>query len=80
MPQSQYIADISSMSDVEQHNSTPELPHFNEGEHKEISLQFAEHNGMIQVGIMSSGMQDDVNEIALFLSFALEKLLDTDIR
>ena len=61
---------------MDETETSPQLPHFEAGEQKVVSLQFSETDGVIRVAVASAGMDDDINNIALFLSFALEKLLD----
>lgn len=53
-----------------------QLPPFKEGEMKKVALGFREVDGKVEVTVTSHNMNDDINEIAVFLSFALEKMLE----
>lgn len=55
----------------------PKLPAFKEGEIKKLALGFREVDGKIEITLASQGMNDDINEIATLLDFALEKILDS---
>jgi hypothetical protein len=57
---------------------TPEtLPTFTDGEIKKVALGFRETNGKIEISVTSHNMDDDINQIAVLLAFALEKMLET---
>lgn len=45
-----------------------------EGELKQVSLVFTQDKGVVKIGIMSEGFDDDINKVAVALSFALEKM------
>lgn len=53
-----------------------EILTFNPGEVKKVSLGFREADGKIEILVASSGTEDDINQIAALLSFALEKILE----
>lgn len=57
-------------------NEAPTYLAFEKNEMKKILLGFHEDNGRIEISLSSHGAHDDINEIALLLSFALEKILD----
>lgn len=49
---------------------------FPDGEMKKIALGFRKVDGKIEITVASHGFNDDINEIATMLSFALEKILE----
>lgn len=61
---------------MEDNTETPALPTFTEGEFKKLVLGFREADGKIEITLTSTGMNDDINEMATMLAFALEKMLD----
>ena len=62
---------------MEETTNAPKLPAFEEGEMKKLSLGFTQApDGKIEIAMASMGMHDDLNEMAVFLAFALEKLLE----
>lgn len=67
-------ADSQIMKD---NNETPKLPSFEEGEIKKIALAFREIDGKVEITVTSRGMNDDINEMAVMMAFALEKILDS---
>lgn len=58
----------------------PQLPSFNEGEVKQINLAFSQDpdTGVVKIELASLGMDEDLNQMALFLDFTLEKLLESE--
>lgn len=66
-------ADSPGMEDNKQ---APALPLFKDGEIKKIALGFREIDGKVEITLTSRGMNDDINEMATMLAFALEKILD----
>lgn len=62
---------------MEENNTAPKLPAFKEGEIKKIALGFREVDGKVEITLTSRGMNDDINEMAVMLAFALEKILDS---
>lgn len=63
--------------DDAQGESAPALPTFVTGEQKTANLTWEMVDGVMQVGIETHGFQDDLNQLAMMLSFTLEKLLDS---
>lgn len=61
---------------MEDNTKTPALPAFTEGEIKKLVLGFREVDGKVEITLTSKGMNDDINEMATMLAFALEKMLD----
>jgi hypothetical protein len=61
---------------MEDNKQAPTLPAFKEGEIKKIALGFREVDGKVEITLTSRGMNDDINEMATMLAFALEKILD----
>lgn len=61
---------------MEENTKPPKLPAFKEGEIKKLSLGFREIDGKVEITLISQGMNDDINEMATMLAFALEKILD----
>lgn len=57
--------------------TTGHLPPFAEGEMKKMALGFRKVDGKVEITVTSHGMNDDINEMATFLSFALEKILES---
>lgn len=45
-----------------------------EGELKQVALVFTQENGVVKIGVLSEGFDEDINKIAVALSFALEKM------
>lgn len=64
--------------DMKENINPPKLPAFKEGEIKKLNLGFREIDGKIEITLMSHGMNDDINEMATMLAFALEKIVDSD--
>jgi hypothetical protein len=62
---------------MEENNTAPKLPPFKEGEIKKLNLGFREIDGKVEITLTSVGMNDDINEMAVMLAFALEKMLDS---
>lgn len=62
---------------MEENTKKPKLPPFKEGEIKKLSLGFREVDGKVEITLASKGMNDDINEMATFLAFALEKIVDS---
>lgn len=62
---------------MEDNNNAPKLPPFKEGEIKKLALGFREVDGKVEITLTSRGMNDDINEMATMLAFALEKILDS---
>jgi hypothetical protein len=62
---------------MDANNTPPQLPLFKDGEMKKIALGFREVDGKVEITLTSQGMNDDINEMATFLAFALEKMLDS---
>lgn len=58
-------------------SKAPQLPAFKEGEIKKLALGFKEVDGKIEITLTSRGMNDDINEMATFLAFSLEKMLES---
>ena len=54
----------------------PPFPEFTPGEMKKIGLGFREVDGKIEIAVTSQNMEDDINQIAILLAFALEKILE----
>ena len=62
---------------MEENKKTPSLPAFKEGEFKKLALGFREVDGKVEITLTSQGMNDDINEMATLMAFALEKILDS---
>lgn len=58
-------------------DTTAQLPSLADNEMKKIALGFRMVDGKVEITITSHGMHDDINEMATFLSFALEKILES---
>jgi hypothetical protein len=54
----------------------PSFPEFTPGEMKKIGLGFREVDGKIEIAVTSQNLNDDINQIAVLLAFALEKMLE----
>lgn len=62
---------------MENNNTAPKLPEFKENEIKSIALGFREVEGKMEITLTSRGLNDDINDIATLMAFALEKMLDS---
>lgn len=64
---------------MEENTNPPQLPAFQEGEIKKLNIGFREIDGKIEITLISRGMNDDINEMATMMAFALEKVLDSGL-
>lgn len=62
---------------MENNNEAVKLPEFKNGEMKKLVLGFREVDGKVEITMASQGMNDNINEMATFMAFALEKILDS---
>lgn len=77
MTSSEPETDNTNMDENQNTPEKPSLPEFTEGEAKTAHLRWTLVNGVMQVEVETDGFQDDLNQVALMLSFTLEKLLNS---
>lgn len=71
------MADIFIMNkDQKDHTTLPILELFEVNEMKKLALGFRKVDGKIEITLASQGMDDDINEMATLLAFALDNILE----